>query len=756
MEYEHFAEHANLTEEKKCQEIRIYFAKKEKRVLDVLEGYLTGNWRSLKRELRSLYTSSSEKRTYQPRDLQRFIARKRRISKLIHFDTYRREFQVITASLEARNALSGYDRDDYFWSGIQPASLRDTLEIELRTKNLWVDHTMPPSMNQVVETAIKFLNRDAYQPWTVSSRPKSTRGRSSRRDPPESDRESSDDTSDTSSSSSSSDEESSSDESESERKRKSTRKRTKNSVNDKSPSETKDDVTASIKPDQNTQSNIEDLAERFRRLELKLGERANRDSQTQNPRPVLHCIMCGLLGHGIRDCHESKFFITQGICRLDLNNRVVMSDGSALPRSEGEGGAARVIRERLANNMQSTSGPTLTRASTVELVSDEVYYNDESTELAALGSMEFEVVPADRTDKTKRSKPYDRTESKKVALPELPPRPRDPMPNRAYVELPPTILKRPTPEQPKENPMVIPTSSHVPDVVPDKPKTGRVLAPKKAPRFEVVDPKETVEKLRNQTPQYKYATELMNQTDQESVFQSLLSQPITLRLGEVLGSSFELSRRFQAATKSQRFAVPQAKASQVDVARESLSQAVEDVYVTELPDPAEFMVNSGEASPSDASMDEPCDMSYLRTLQQAYEHQFAYPIKEVNLARPHEYRAMVTARLNGKIGEYEYMMLVDSGSELNIMTLSQAQDLALPIDDSGSSWTLKGISGHTMGLEGICWNVPVKIGGIEFPHNFFITRSDLGNKDMVLGQPWLFSYSTRIDYIHGMGVTLQL
>src|SRR5258708_10449265 len=115
---------------------------------------------------------------------------------------------------------------------------------------------MPPSMNQVVETAIKFLNRDAYQPWTVSSRPKSTRGRSSRRDPPESDRESSDDTSDTSSSSSSSDEESSSDESESERKKKSTRIRTKNSVNDKRPSETKHDVTASIKPDQNTPSNI--------------------------------------------------------------------------------------------------------------------------------------------------------------------------------------------------------------------------------------------------------------------------------------------------------------------------------------------------------------------------------------------------------------------------------------------------------------------------------------------------------------------
>src|SRR5258705_5652230 len=51
---------------------------------------------------------------------------------------------------------------------------------------------------------------------------------------------------------------------------------------------------------------------------------------------------------------------------------------------------------------------------------------------------------------------------------------------------------------------------------------------------------------------------------------------------------------------------------------------------------------------------------------------------------------------------------------------------------------------------------PVMIGGIEFSHNFFITHSDLGNKDMVLGQPWLFSHSTRIDYIHEMGVMLQL
>ena len=64
VEYERSADHANLTNAKKCQEIRIYFARKEKRVLDVLESYTNEDWQGLKRELKSLYTSSAEKKTY--------------------------------------------------------------------------------------------------------------------------------------------------------------------------------------------------------------------------------------------------------------------------------------------------------------------------------------------------------------------------------------------------------------------------------------------------------------------------------------------------------------------------------------------------------------------------------------------------------------------------------------------------------------------------------------------------------------------
>ncbi len=74
--------------------------------------------------------------------------------------------------LEAWNALSEYDRDDYFWSSIHPMSLRDVLENELRMRDYWMDLMLPPPMDRVIEVAVKFLNRAMYQPRDVSPRSK--------------------------------------------------------------------------------------------------------------------------------------------------------------------------------------------------------------------------------------------------------------------------------------------------------------------------------------------------------------------------------------------------------------------------------------------------------------------------------------------------------------------------------------------------------------------------------------------------------
>src|SRR5258708_37491333 len=122
----------------------------------------------------------------------------------------------------------------------------------------------------------------------------------------------------------------------------------------------------------------------------------------------MYCIMCGKSGHGIHDCSKSKFFISQGICRMDVNNRVIMSDGTALPCAEGEGGAAKQICDWLAGNKSSVPGPTSTSALNVEVVAAEnAYYDDEPEELAIFGSIGFEVLPTDRSDKGMTAKPHD-------------------------------------------------------------------------------------------------------------------------------------------------------------------------------------------------------------------------------------------------------------------------------------------------------------------------------------------------------------
>src|SRR5260370_7545782 len=84
-----------------------------------------------------------------------------------------------------------------------------------------------------------------------------------------------------------------------------------------------------------------------------------------------------------------------------------------------------------------------------------------------------------------------------------------------------------------------------------------------------------------------------------------------------------------------------------------------------------------------------------------------------------------------------------TGSKLNIMNSNHASVMELPVDPAGVVWTLQGVSGHQIALEGLCRDVPITIGGIEVTHNFFITQDCLNGKDVILGQPWLFRHSTR-------------
>ena len=144
------------------------------------------------------------------------------------------------------------------------------------------------------------------------------------------------------------------------------------------------------KVDISIQLNIDDLTECFWCLEMKVAETmATLKERGESCSGPWVCYMCGFMGHRMKDCHESKFFLNQGICRLDVNGQVVMSDGLPFPWAVGEGGSARVIKEHLALGPRMSSS-----ASNIEVESYQVEY-EEDVEFATLGSMAFEVLPVE-------------------------------------------------------------------------------------------------------------------------------------------------------------------------------------------------------------------------------------------------------------------------------------------------------------------------------------------------------------------------
>ena len=129
---------------------------------------------------------------------------------------------------------------------------------------------------------------------------------------------------------------------------------------------------------------------------------------------------------------------------------------------------------------------------------------------------------------------------------------------------------------------------------------------------------------------------------------------------------------------------------------------------------------------------------------------------EVNLALIPKYLAMVMAKITATIsGRRSVEILLDSSSELNIMAQEIQEDLRLPLDPSGASWSLCGIAGQPVNLVGLCRNVQVEIGGFLFPHNFFISKDTLGKKDIIIGQPWLLNQAAQFNYLPETGMTVQ-
>lgn len=117
--------------------------------------------------------------------------------------------------------------------------------------------------------------------------------------------------------------------------------------------------------------------------------------------------------------------------------------------------------------------------------------------------------------------------------------------------------------------------------------------------------------------------------------------------------------------------------------------------------------------------------------------------------------AMTTGRFTGAMAGQDVTFMVDSGSELNLISENLHSRTGVPIDLDGARWSLKGINGGAVPLVGCCREVPVSIGGHRFDHHFFV-NSETGKQDVILGQPWLQWYTAALLYSRSGSVEMKV
>ncbi|KAF8344047.1 uncharacterized protein EI90DRAFT_3114716 [Cantharellus anzutake] len=341
-EFRLLAKTSQLTDEQKCLYLTSYCKEREAEFIRTLDGYETHDWTFLKDELRSFYSSESEDCVYHTKDMCKFVKKERKIKRLSHLEKYRRKFQIIATSLEARHRLSSIDRDDYFYSGL-PKKFRKKLKSELRVQRLWSDLTKPPEMQNVVKVAKSLLSPDKYDCSDGSD----TYDDADMSDPDSEDGSSIADPSPDS-------------EGDNVSRSRMQETRTK-SIASESASSALRDTKSSPKSDAQpcadvqipapaqtrvpTKSLVDQLSAQIEELSLQVAWLQRQEPVHQEtPNKSFRCYMCDAYGHRLQDCPETKEFLARGVLKTDVNNRIVLSDGSSLPYA-GSGGMSPIIRE---------------------------------------------------------------------------------------------------------------------------------------------------------------------------------------------------------------------------------------------------------------------------------------------------------------------------------------------------------------------------------------------------------------------------
>jgi Aspartyl protease len=241
---------------------------------------------------------------------------------------------------------------------------------------------------------------------------------------------------------------------------------------------------------------------------------------------------------------------------------------------------------------------------------------------------------------------------------------------------------------------------------------------------------------------YLFTLTIQDMADGDTIQSHILDTIITLPLWDIIGISADLQKWFANLTKTRR-------------------EYTQKTATTAHGSYKDHVCQSEDESDCDSDTEHQENAATMSRLQFSYgahenvEDILQHYTSAVSLQAAPLF-AMAAGRFEGSMASKNVMFMVDTGSELNIMSAEFYRWTALPLDNNGAQWSLKGINGLLVPLLGCVHNLPVSIGGHAFNHHFFVSSEGTGKHEIILGQPWMLWYAADISYSRSKGVQLHL
>ncbi|KAE9393311.1 hypothetical protein BT96DRAFT_943997 [Gymnopus androsaceus JB14] len=230
---------------------------------------------------------------------------------------------------------------------------------------------------------------------------------------------------------------------------------------------------------------------------------------------------------------------------------------------------------------------------------------------------------------------------------------------------------------------------------------------------------------------YHYTSDIQERTDPSKIMNQLLQTKVEITMGELIGVSQPLQKLVSDMACMKR-AYTNGKEGKT-------SSAVAEVYDT--------MQMSSIAENLEVEVSD----------QREFNNFLVRYSNSVTQMPDKQYFTMTTGIMEIKLGGVSFRAMIDSGSELNIVSFFVPEHARLVLDTLGMKWSLKGINGDAEPLRGVILDAPIQLGSHNFPHHLFVSSHKVSNNfNIILGQPFLQWYASRLDYWHEGHVKLFL